>query len=43
MVDEITGMLMAALDLLKKQPPSRQTALAITKVEEALMWWKARQ
>lgn len=43
MVDEITGHLLDALELLKKQTPSRETSLAITKIEEALMWWKARK
>lgn len=43
MVDEITGTIMDAIDLLKKQKPSREVSLAITKLEEALMWWKAEQ
>lgn len=39
MVDEITAHLMDALEALKRMPSDRETALAITKVEEALMWW----
>jgi len=40
MVDEITAHLMDALEALQKQPKSREVSLAITKIEEALMWWK---
>jgi hypothetical protein len=43
MVDEVTATLMDALEALKKSPQSREVSLAITKVEEALMWWKARK
>lgn len=37
--DEITAMLNSALQWLKAQKPSREISLAITKVEEALMWY----
>jgi hypothetical protein len=43
MVDEITAHLMDAIVALKKQPPSRETALAITNAEQALMWWRQAQ
>jgi hypothetical protein len=43
MVDEITASLMDAIESLKKQAPSRENALAITKAEEALMWWGQAQ
>lgn len=43
MIDQITADLMDALEGLKKEKPSREVALAITKVEEALMWWVKRK
>lgn len=39
MVDSITASLMDAIEELKKLKPSREISLAITKAQEALMWW----
>lgn len=43
MCDEITNDLMNVLEKLRKEKPSREVSLAITKVEEALMWWAKRK
>ena len=43
MTDEITAYLLRAMELLEKEEKSRENSLALTKVEEALQWWRQSQ
>lgn len=39
----IIDLLYKALARLAEQPKTRETALAMTKVEEAILWWKCSE
>lgn len=39
----IVDLLYKALAKLHMEPKSRETSLAITKVDEAILWWKRAQ
>jgi hypothetical protein len=43
MVDCLTAAIMEAIDEAKKEKPTREISLVITKLEEALMWRSAAQ
>lgn len=43
MVDMLTAAIMDAIEEAKKETPSREMSLVITKLEEALMWRSAAQ
>ncbi len=43
MTDSVTAALLDALIELGKQEKSREVSLAMTKVDEALLWWRKSQ
>jgi len=43
MVEEIVGHMMDALDLARERDKSKEIAMVITKLEEALLWYGAEQ